>query len=133
MTTFDRGDTVLISYPDEDGGGMHLRPALVLHNVLPNDSVIAVVPITPDPVHLSPSIFVQEGSFEAARLGLITSGYLNACSEVVVDRKFVNRKIGKCPWRLMQEFLSSQQCSNRDWGGSGADRFLMSHPSPPIR
>lgn len=129
MTIFDRGDTVLISYPDAEGIEMHLRPALVLNHVLATDATLAVVPITSDPMHMSPAILVQEGSFEAARLGLITSGYLNACSEVVIDRQFVNRKIGKCPWRLLQQFLAILQRPVRDWIGAGADRFLVNDPS----
>lgn len=97
---------------------------MVLHHVSTSDPAVSVVPITPDPVHLSPSILVQEGSFEAARLGLVTSGYLNACTEVAVNRQFIGRKIGKCPWRLMEEFLVLQRRPVREWNGAGADRFV---------
>jgi len=124
MIIFERGDTVLVSYPSKDGATLHLRPAMIFHNVSANDVAVSVVPITPDPIHLSPSLFVAEGSFEAARLGLVTAGYLNACSEVVVDRQFVNRKIGRCPWRMLNEFLSLQRRPIRDWSGGGADHYL---------
>ncbi len=123
-TIFDRGDTVLVSYPAAQGETVHQRPAMVLHNVLAKDNAVALVPITPDPIHLSPSILVQQGSYEAARLGLITSGYLNACTEVVVDRKHVQRRIGKCPWRLMEEFLALQRRPIRQWENGEADRFV---------
>lgn len=124
MTTFDRGDTVLVSFPNEEGTVIHQRPAMVLHQVSSADPAVSVVPITPDPIHLSPSILVQEGSFEAARLGLVTSGYLNASGEVTVDRQFIGRKIGRCPWRLMHEFLVLQRRPTREWSGGGADHFL---------
>lgn len=123
-TIYDRGDTVLISYPTAQGDRLHLRPALVLHTAQSTDTAIAVVPITPDPVHLSPSILIVEGSFEAARMGLVTSGYLNACPGVVVDKQFVSRRIGRCPWRLLGEFLMMQRSPIRDAAGSGADHHL---------
>lgn len=124
MTIFERGDIALISYPSADSRSMHLRPVMVLHAASAGDAGISVVPITPDPAHLCPSILVTEGSFEAARMGLVTSGYLNACSGVVVDRQFMNRKIGRCPWKLLNEFLVAQRRPSREWTGTGAERYL---------
>lgn len=125
-TLYDPGDVVLISYPNEDTSMLHQRPAMVVHSAQLSDAAVAVVPITPDPVNMSSSLYVAQGSFEAARMGLITGAYLNACSEIIVDRQFLSGCIGRCPWRLLTEFLALQRRPTRSWSGSGSERFLPS-------
>jgi hypothetical protein len=105
MTPFDRGDIILISYPVNDELEMHLRPAMVIQSAHASDLGIAVVPIGAEPSARYQSIHLQPGTFEAARCGLVDTGYLIACPEIVVDRSFVIRSIGRCPWQTLGEFL----------------------------
>lgn len=105
MTTFDRGDIVLVSYPVNDALEMHLRPAMVMHDVHPRDAGIAIVPISPEPSETSLTLHLPQGSFESARFGLLNAGYLTACAEIVVERPYIVRKIGRCPWRMLDEFF----------------------------
>lgn len=103
MTTYDRGDIVLLSYPINDALEMHLRPAMVIHDVHPSDAGIAVVPISPEPSDTFLTLHLPHGSFESARFGLIHAGYLTACGEIVVERPYIVRKIGRCPWQMLDE------------------------------
>jgi hypothetical protein len=105
MTSFERGDIVLLSYPVNDALEMHLRPAMVVQDAHAHDAGIALVPITAEPSDTYLTLHLPLGSFEAARFGLMTSGYLTACEEVVVEREFIRRKIGRCPWQMLQEFV----------------------------
>lgn len=105
MTTYERGDIVLVSYPVNDALEMHLRPAMVVYDVHPSDTGIAVVPISPEPSETFLTLHLPHGSFEAARFGLLHAGYLTACGEIVVERPFVVRKVGRCPWQMLNEFM----------------------------
>lgn len=105
MTTYDRGDIVLVSYPVNDALEMHLRPAMVIHDVHPSDAGIAIVPISPEPSDTFLTLHLPHGSFEAARFGLLHAGYLTACGEIVVERPFIVRKVGRCPWQMLDEFF----------------------------
>lgn len=105
MTSFERGDIVLLSYPINDALEMHLRPAMVVQDAHAHDAAVAVVPITAAPSETYLTLHLPLGSFEAARFGLMTSGYLTACEEIAVERDFVRRKIGRCPWQMLQEFV----------------------------
>lgn len=109
MTKFDRGDIILISYPVNDDLEMHLRPAMVVQTAHPSDSGIAVVPIGAEASAEYRAIRLLPGSFEAARCGLIGLGYLIACEEIVVDRQFVMRKLGRCPWQTLGEFMEMRR------------------------
>lgn len=105
MTTYERGDIVLVSYPVNDALEMHLRPAMVIHDVHPSDAGIAIVPISPEPSEAYLTLHLPHGSFEAARFGLLSAGYLTACGEFVVERSFIVRKVGRCPWQMLDEFF----------------------------
>ncbi|MDZ7639929.1 MAG: hypothetical protein U5J83_17045 [Bryobacterales bacterium] len=105
MTTYDRGDIVLLSYPINDALEMHLRPAMVIYDVHPSDAGIAIVPISPEPSERFLTMHLPQGSFEAARFGLMGAGYLTASDEVIVERAFVVRTIGRCPWQTLNEFI----------------------------
>ncbi|MCC6263914.1 MAG: hypothetical protein IT169_10080 [Bryobacterales bacterium] len=105
MTTYERGDIVLVSFPVNDALEMHLRPAMVIYDVHPSDAGIAIVPISPEPSETFLTLHLPHGSFEAARFGLLNAGYLTACGEIVVERPFVIRKVGRCPWQMLDEFF----------------------------
>lgn len=105
MTTFERGDIILISYPVNDELEMHLRPVMVVQSVHPSDAGIAVVPISPEPSETYLTLHLPHGSFEAARFGLMSAGYITACEEVVVDRHFVVKRLGCCPWQMLGDFM----------------------------
>ena len=109
MTPFDRGDVVLLSYPTTDSFELHLRPVVVIHTVHESDTGVAVAPISPELSSLYKTIPVSLGTYEAARMGLLASGYLTACEEIIVDRQFIVKKIGQCPWQLLAEFLDLQR------------------------
>ncbi|MCZ2155870.1 MAG: hypothetical protein LC114_18540 [Bryobacterales bacterium] len=109
MTAYERGDVVLLSYPVNDGLEMHLRPAMVIHDVHPSDAGIAVVPISPEPSEGYLTLYLPQGGYESARFGLLSGGYLIACPEIVVERAFVVRKIGRCPWQMLNHYFSLQR------------------------
>jgi hypothetical protein len=121
---YERGDVLLITYPDKDETVVHRRPVMVLAHDSPGAATVSVVPISPDPMENTPSLLVTEGSFEAARLGLLTSGYLNACQAISVPIEAVTRRIGQCPWRLLQEFLALHRRPVIDRVGSGGEMYL---------
>jgi hypothetical protein len=123
MTSFERGDIVLLSYPINDALEMHLRPAMVVQDAHPNDAGIAIVPITAEPSDTYLTLHLPLGSFEAARFGLMTSAYLTACEEVVVEREFVRRKIGRCPWQMLNEFIAMMRAPlvRKPLGGTAAE------------
>jgi len=125
---YDRGDVLLISYPSKDGGVVHHRPVMVLSHDSPGAATVSVVPISPDPMENTPALLVTEGSFEAARLGLLTSGYLNACQTISVPLDAVTRRIGQCPWRLLQEFIGLHSRPVIDRVGSGGEMYLPESP-----
>lgn len=103
--TCERGDILLISVPIGEELRMRLRPVLTMRESRAPDSFVSVVPITPDPMVDCNSILVPLGSFESARMGLVTSAYLNTVEEVPVARRYLVDRIGKCPHRLLSQFL----------------------------
>ncbi len=103
--TCERGDILLISVPIGEELRMRLRPVLTMRESRAPDSFVSVVPITPDPMVDCNSILVPLGSFESARMGLVTSAYLNTVEEVPVARRYLVDRIGKCPHRLLRQFL----------------------------
>ncbi len=103
--TCERGDILLISVPIGEEMRMRLRPVLAMRECRAPDPIVSVVPITPDPMVDCNSILVPLGSFESARMGLITSAYLNTVEEVPVAREYLVERIGKCPHRLLSQFL----------------------------
>lgn len=106
-TTFERGDTLLLNVPLNDGLEMSLRPVMLMQDCTSQDPWISVVPITPDPMVDCNSILILLGSFESARMGFLTNAYLNATEEILVPRQFIYEKIGKCPYRLLNDFLKT--------------------------
>ena len=117
--TCERGDVLLILVPIGDKLRMRKRPVLTLRESSPLDLTISVVPITPDPMVDCNAILVPLGSFESARMGLLTAAYLNTVEEISVSRRFLVRKIGKCPHRLLHQFLRMYRSipGPREWSG----------------
>lgn len=83
---------------------MHLRPAMVVYSAHPGDFGLAIVPMAPAPSETLSSLHPQHGGFKAARCGLASSGYLIACEEIVVERQFAVKRIGRCPWQWRGQF-----------------------------
>lgn len=106
-TTFERGDILLLNVPLGEQLEMAVRPVMVLQDCSAFDARVAIVPITPDPMVDCNSMLIPLGCFESARMGLITNAYLNAAEEILAPRQFVVRRIGKCPYRLLSEFLKT--------------------------
>lgn len=104
--TCERGDILLINVPFDDDLHMHLRPVLAMHDCSSLDPLVSIVPVTADPMVNCNSILVPLGSFESARMGLATSAYLNSVDEIQIARQFLVDKIGKCPYRTLNQFLS---------------------------
>lgn len=103
--TCERGDILLISVPIGEEMRMRLRPVLAMRESRAPDPFVSVVPITPDPMVDCNSILVPLGSFESARMGLVTSAYLNTVEEAPIARRYFVDRIGKCPHRLLSQFL----------------------------
>jgi mRNA-degrading endonuclease toxin of MazEF toxin-antitoxin module len=121
---YDRGDVLLVNYASKDEQGLHHRPVMVISHDSPGAEHVFVVPISPDPMENTPALLVTEGSFEAARMGLLTNGYLNACEVIEVPLAAVTRRVGQCPWRLLQEFQALHRRPNIDRVGSGGEMYL---------
>ena len=101
--TCERGDILLISVPIGEELRMRLRPVLTMReSARPIPSYPS--PITPDPM-VTEFHLVPLGSFESARMGTVTSAYLNTVEEVPVARRYLVDRIGKCPHRLLRQFL----------------------------
>ena len=103
--TCERGDILLINVPIGEDLQMHLRPALAMHDCSSLDPLVSIVPLTADPMVNCNSILVPLGSFESARMGLVTSAYLNTVDEIQIARQFLVEQIGKCPYRMLNQFL----------------------------
>jgi hypothetical protein len=106
-TIYERGDTLLLNVPLDNSLEMSLRPVMLMQDCTSLDPWVSVVPITPDPMVDCNSMLIPLGSFESARMGFLTNVYLNATEEILVPRQFICEKIGKCPYRLMNDFLKS--------------------------
>jgi hypothetical protein len=106
-TTYERGDTLLLNVPLNNSLEMSLRPVMLMQDCTSLDPWVSVVPITPDPMVDCNSMLIPLGSFESARMGFLTNVYLNATEEILVPRQFICQKIGKCPYRLMNDFLKT--------------------------
>lgn len=117
--TCERGDILLISVPIGDEMQMRLRPVLAMQKGDPLDPHLSVVPLTPDPMVDCNSILVPLGSFESARMGLVTNAYLNTVEEVPIARQFLAEKIGKCPHRLLHQFLGMYGSTRGSRGRAG--------------
>jgi len=111
MTTYEFGDVVLVRVPTSENLTLHARPAMVIEppvskrNMRCQDTM-TVIPITPDPIVDCGSMLVAKGSFESARMGLITSAYLNAVRPQITPLDFVKLRIGRCPIRLLEDFVA---------------------------
>lgn len=121
--TCERGDILLISVPIGEERWMRLRPVLTMRESRAPDAFVSVVPITPDPMVDCNSILVPLGSFESARMGLVTSAYLNTAEEVNIARRYLVDRIGKCPHRLLRQFLGMYR--SRQGFGERTPLFLL--------
>ncbi|MDZ7638293.1 MAG: hypothetical protein U5J83_08610 [Bryobacterales bacterium] len=109
--TCERGDILLINVPIGEDLLMRLRPAMAMHDCSPLDPLVSIVPLTADPMVNCNSVLVPLGSFESARMGLVTSAYLNTVDEIAVPRQFLVQKIGRCPYRMLSQFLGMYRSS----------------------
>jgi hypothetical protein len=110
-TIYERGDTLLLNVPLNNSLEMSLRPVMLMQDCTSLDPWVSVVPITPDPMVDCNSMLIPLGSFESARMGFLTNAYLNATEEILVPRQFICEKIGKCPYRLLNDFLKTYRHS----------------------
>jgi hypothetical protein len=105
MTACKRGDVVLVRVPREDCVKASLRPAVVLHPGDPSDTGIGLLPLVPAEAAGDRAIDVLRGSFEAARMGLVTSVCLDPDLTMDYPRELVVKVIGRCPYVLLNEVI----------------------------
>ncbi len=136
-TACERGDILLISVPIGEEMQMRLRPVLAARKSESVDSHVYIVPLTADPMVECNSILVPLGSFESARMGLVSSAYLNTVEEIPVPRQALIAKIGRCPHRLLHQFLGMYRSAKSRSGCSGlslversAQPGFAARPSP---
>lgn len=123
-TTYERGDTLLLNVPLTHSLEMSLRPVMLMQDCTSLDPWVSVVPITPDPMVDCNSMLIPLGSFESARMGFLTNAYLNATEEILVPRQFICERIGKCPYRLLNDFLKTYRQSLGYNGRAAAPAFV---------
>lgn len=131
-TTYERGDILLLNVPLGENLEMRVRPVMAMHDCSKLDPHIAIVPITPDPMVGCNALLIPLGSFESARMGLVTNAYLNTVEEVLVDRHFVVESIGRCPYRTLNQFLKMYR-SGLGFAGSQTASITPSCPQTAPR
>lgn len=102
---YRRGDVVLLLFPEASGEHARQRPAVVLHNAEVADTAISVVALTPQDDGDVPAIPIERGSFESARMGLVSTLWLNIQQAFDVPSGLVVRKIGQCPYGLLDKAI----------------------------
>lgn len=105
MTAFKRGDVVLVRVPDSAGVGAALRPAVVLHPGLESDLGFSVFPLLPISDAGQNAIEIVRGSFESARMGLVTTLALDPDNALDLPKTLVSKVIGRCPYVLLDEAM----------------------------
>ncbi len=105
MTTYRRGDVVLVRIPEDPGTAPMLRPAVVLHPELDSDLGVSLLPLVPLSSAGPHAIPIERASFESARMGLVTTLALDPDISVDLPRSQVARSIGRCPYELLNELM----------------------------
>lgn len=100
-SSYRRGDVVLVLLPETGGEHAKQRPAVVLHNTEEADTAVSVVPLTPRRASDAEALAIERGSYEAARMGLLNSLWLDVQQSFDVPAGLVARKIGQCPYGLL--------------------------------
>ena len=70
---------------------------------------MAVIPLTPLEGEPGTSFAIERGSFEAARMGLISSLWLQIQSSFDVPLELVEKRIGQCPYGLLEKALQKRR------------------------
>ncbi|MDZ7639014.1 MAG: type II toxin-antitoxin system PemK/MazF family toxin [Bryobacterales bacterium] len=103
--SYRRGDVVLVLFPTPSGGTARQRPAVVLHNTEAADTAISVVALSPRKPSDGQAFLIERGSFESARMGLVSSLWLDAQQAFDVPAGLLLRQIGKCPYELLDKAI----------------------------
>jgi mRNA-degrading endonuclease toxin of MazEF toxin-antitoxin module len=107
--SFRRGDVVLVLLAETGGERAKQRPAVVLHNVEDADTAVSVVPLTPQRAVDGEALAIERGSFEAARMGLVSTLWLDVQQSFDVPAGLVVRKIGQCPYGLLDTAIRQRR------------------------
>lgn len=110
MSSSKRGDVILVAVPGDpnDKSGTPkttLRPAVVLHPAGMGDAAVSVMPLVPVSHAPEGAIAIQRGSYEAARMGLVTDAALAMHTTFDVPKQLAVKTIGRCPYELLDEAL----------------------------
>lgn len=104
-----RGDVVLVLLPETGGERAKQRPAVVLHNTEDADTAVSVVPLTPRKAEGGDALAIARGSFEAARMGVVSTLWLDVQQSFDVPSGLVVRKIGQCPYGLLDTAIRQRR------------------------
>jgi mRNA-degrading endonuclease toxin of MazEF toxin-antitoxin module len=107
--SFRRGDVVLVLLAETGGERAKQRPAVVLHNTEDADTAVSVVPLTPRKAEDGEALAIERGSFEAARMGLVSTLWLDVQQSFDVPAGLVVRKIGQCPYGLLDTAIRQRR------------------------
>lgn len=107
--SFRRGDVVLVLLAEIGGERAKQRPAVVLHNAEDADTAVSVVPLTPRSAGEGEALAIDRGSFEAARMGLVNTLWLDVQQSFDVPAGLVVRKIGQCPYGLLDTAIRQRR------------------------
>lgn len=105
MTTFKRGQVVLVQLPLQDADKAALRPAVVLHPGFDSDLGLTVLPLLPQDAAGPSAFVVKQGTYEAARMGIVSTLCLDPWLSVDLPRALITRVIGRCPYQMLDEIL----------------------------
>ena len=93
--SYNPGDVLLLRMPVGEDGQCHARPVMVARESKPGENNIFVVPLTHDPINDCNTIMIGMGTYEFARMGLVTAAYLNALPPIETPANLVLHRIGK--------------------------------------
>ena len=100
MTSFERGDVLLVRFPDSNLTTFKLRPALVVQNPAVetglDQRIVAMITSNTRRGGLS-RVFVAQASAEGRAMGLLSDSVVVADNLATVASFAVARVLGKCP------------------------------------
>jgi mRNA interferase MazF len=102
-----RGDVVLLDYPYASGGGVKVRPALVVQNDrdnqrLTNTIVVQITSVTRralEPTQLLVEVSTPEGHLS----GLRQDSVVNCVNMITLEKTKILRRLGALPDSLLQQ------------------------------
>jgi len=100
MTNFERGEVLLVRFPDSNLRTFKLRPALLVQSqVVPtglDQQIVAM--ITSNVQRVGPSrVFIGQGTPEGRSMGLLTDSVIVADNLTTVAGFAISSALGKCP------------------------------------